>query len=1393
MCRSIKYISLHWKEEYLDILKEAVDYGLLQNGARYEASSSNGPVRLGQEGIPLFGWEDDTPGKYPDWVKVTFSKPRTIDTVVVYTFGEHVRGRNKEGLKDYELQYLNGDRKWTAIESIKGNMNERIIHQFNEISTKALRLWITASNFYDEVGWRKQRNLTPLEGGRSGNYSRVRSIKAYRLGGRSLIKTKDKEKAVEVETGPKGKVAIFKDKVPVEKMKESIPSSPDYLAEILRKTGYGVTFLSAAALMYSDILTHEKFDIFIHPYGEAFPLGTEIYDYLAQGGHLITMGGRAFTNALIYDSVENLTLTGYNPGIIPTMDKLVWFDFTAPLREQIRMFSSPFQVLKHVSYAQSDNRQYIINPDIRIDEELKGYAASSSLLADCVPFEEEKKYVEQGKTSEWIYKARCGLKSVTNNHTQYGAFGSDSAHFNTPCARWISLINGYDRYGRLRGSAGAMIINYDGLYKGSIWAYFGITNKDLFSQDNKSMKEALLQILDFMMRGTCLHTLSTDLDCYRQGEKVKMSVFVDNYTKQTQTAAICFTLHPLDNEQMLFEEKRKIKLKHGDSQKISITWQPEKFDLDFYHLKATLIINGRVIDSIENGFAVWDEKSWDKNSFKINFHNNYFHDGERPIYICGTRGDALHRKNQVNENPLAWERQYQMNQDYGMSVNSPIFGSGFIPGFTWGEACGKGEKFIPKELIRQMDARVQICQKHKLVFAPCIFFEIENAAANGDPKKLSLAKEICRFYGERYAKVPGIMFYIWDDGHQFTDEQRENFNRFAKACIEGFNSNSLGRKFIVLAEPKDSERIGTRRMFKHITVGNHYGANTGILASSVGAHEGILTARMADMRAAGKSLICSEFDIHAGMNEGIEGHVFYNDEPHAFFALGYSMVLNWKWKDNDHCLYPWGIVFSNNWVPKDSLYSYRNVSLFLKFFKPKYKMPELMFVLPQNHWERSRHLEGTPPNHREIDQHIFSLARHLIELGYVDFGVIDEWDLDKLSPNVKALIYPVPFCPDDKTYECLKKFVTRGGSLFVSGDISYDPQGGARKDERLRELFGVGLLRPEEIHQELDMNVYKEEVYEDSFQELRADVPVPLSSVGENNYFLPCNPFYTFRSDYIGQPCNKIVITGQAEPIANGASGNLLSVINRLGKGSIFYTNDVSPDLPRDIIQAFLEFASVKREKMIPDDPQKYHCFKLPAEDGEIYLCSRRSSVPFTWSGASPGLNKTFKNCYYQKKESQEIKIVSSPKPIALTIKDFPMVMAGFNREKKLTAVETEGQVKLEEDIIFDTNAYIKIRALDSMEITKSEALVIFPQPFQESNISLKNEGKLNILEIGEIVRSEWKTHEKVVPEVNKGWVHLHIDETQSISLLLLTNEKCRDKYVRILSNMFSGKLGNII
>ena len=242
--------------------------------------------------------------------------------------------------------------------SVQNNTKAYLVHRFAPTVTSEVRVVVMAANCRDDIDkWKKYNSYNTYQ----KDFPRVRQIEVYKLGPAKAFENRSKSRVVTIEKSQKGRIAIFKDNVP---MPEGVASSPDHLAEVLRAAGYGVTFLDAELLSNTALLSRDHFDLFIHPYGCSFPLGTTLYEFLEAGGHLLTIGGQAFTNALA---------------------------------------------------CSADGNQHVIDTSIRINKPLTGYPATG-LTGQVIPIEEEARYVSEGKEMAYILQTREGTKKIGKMH-----------------------------------------------------------------------------------------------------------------------------------------------------------------------------------------------------------------------------------------------------------------------------------------------------------------------------------------------------------------------------------------------------------------------------------------------------------------------------------------------------------------------------------------------------------------------------------------------------------------------------------------------------------------------------------------------------------------------------------------------------------------------------------------------------------------------------------------------------------------------------------------------------------------------------------------------------------------------------------------------------------------
>ena len=77
--------------------------------------------------------------------------------------------------------------------------------------------------------------------------------------------------------------------------------------------------------------------------------------------------------------------------------------------------------------------------------------------------------------------------------------GNNSPVFPDVQARWIPLLETADRFGRPRGPAAALVLNYRGPYAGSNWGLVGVTNRDLLNGDFPVAEDVMRRCLSLPM------------------------------------------------------------------------------------------------------------------------------------------------------------------------------------------------------------------------------------------------------------------------------------------------------------------------------------------------------------------------------------------------------------------------------------------------------------------------------------------------------------------------------------------------------------------------------------------------------------------------------------------------------------------------------------------------------------------------------------------------------------------------------------------------------------------------------------------------------------------------------------------------------------------------------
>ncbi len=1228
---------------------------------------------------------------------------------------------------------------------------------------------------------------------------------------------------------PSGRrIAIFRDDIPV----KGTATSPDLLASLMRDAGYSPTFLSSQDLR--EKLSRDEFDLLILPYGESFPsdASKSLFNFLKEGGALLTMGGYAFQNPLYKQGDHWLTEEEFNEtkpnllihGDFESEDKWekigncaldeaiyhegkrsgkVWLEEVGSAEWRQELNLQPGRTYRLTGWAQGEDVKgqfgfvaiYCYDEEGRITYfrdvvHLKGTSLWQSFQWDFLVPPTTKRVIircglYQAKGTAWFDALKLRERVETHINTAKGqpmdglvvqpfqiaifdpsyklekvayaktaedqAIVKEDIRIEGPLtgyaavtvtgsdeARWIPLFKGYDRYGRLRGTIGAIAHRYGGFYATSSWAFFGVDNQDLFK--SPAMQKALLSIVDHLLTRTYLHNLSSDFACYKQGEKVNLSVKVSNFGRDRAQGEVRFTIYE-GNGREVFSQTLPLEIAFGETRTLEAIWAPDKFSDSLYRLTATLYIEGKEWDRMESGFMVWDDGIL-KKALKMIYKDNYLYLEGKPRFLLGTDyySDTFFT---ASENPLLWDKELRRLKDHGVDLYENLWIS-----------PASYQYDVPEDIWRKTDALALLTQKHNLVFFPCILCGYDVAVSD---EEIARQRTLAEKFAQRYKGIPALIYYINGD-LQFNEDNarrhhRSLFNEFLrrKYGSESELEKAWGRKpqgewgDIELPPPQwgnwedvasadvlsfygflgsrwidnivdalkgvDPQHPTTCEFYKFPWLIDLRDQINNLDISNIGyfglPREDVeqLPAflKYHDMRAVGKTFSLGEFGAktHPAWQAGFDYHIQRSEEERNKlflacifypFGMGASRAQNWCFKDPLSSIFPWGLFYPGDGVAKECALVMRAGGLLLRHLNPAPPTPpSVYFLIPtQNRISGGK---------IQVFESILRSINALLSLG-VDFYVIDEPHIDRIPPNVKTIIYPLPLCPPPEVYESLKDFVQRGGNLFISGDLSFDNARRRTQTQRLEELCGVRFL--EEVGKPF------------------AELP-------------PRSPLI------------------KVEPItAKKVLGEDLLFQQDLGKGKVFFTpyaeeTRTASDLMGEIYGTFLRSAGVRTTEGIhPQDPS-LHRFRLPLLNGEAVILFNQGS-------------------------EKEVSVELGGRKVKLSIGENMPALVARNRENGIFALVGKGKVEIDGKPILNSQPHFVILALDQKDIASSSALLLLP--LEEGRISW---GRRLSMEIGEIEDGKWRTLEQ-----RTSTLSLSVDgDIRFTPCLLLTDASQREKWLK--------------
>ncbi len=964
-------------------------------------------------------------------------------------------------------------------------------------------------------------------------------------------------------------------------------------------------------------------------------------------------------------------------------------------------------------------------------------------------------------TGQLVLREPIDLAGEFEGWAASGVIGYDQA-------RWIPLVEGFDRYGRRRGPVGAMIMNYGGFYAGSCWAYFGIENQDLFADPESAAARGLQQVAGFLRRKLFLRNLATDQRLYRAGEKIIASVVVDNRGRHDQTVAVCFTLEPEDGQSDASAEVKyeALTARPGTSRRVEVAFTAPDRGAALERITATLQRTGEEeedLDVMTTGVVLQQPASVAA-APPLRFSENYFTLGGRPLFLFGS-DDYSRIYRSASENPLTWAEELDAARDMGLNLYENL------------QYVNRGHR-MSEDDWRTFRAMAQLVAARGMVFMPGML--IGHNVAIGDAA-LDEESALCREYAKRLGDVPALLYYINGDYQMRLEERPEAvktlWNRWLAERYGGpeklraaWRVEKVGKWGEMPFPPDSSQRWDDvaavdRWRFLHwlmlrwnqahvaavrehdrehpitseyyqfafagmdlpLTIDGQDVSNIGYFDRPGEDLDGLpLKIRFNDLRARGKGVSLGEYGVKThpawAVENGASGYhiVRTEDEQKQLFlavahyglGLGAAKIQNWCLRDDQARMFPWGMFYPNQVIPKDVAYVHRNQSLLWRRFAPRYVPPRVTVCLADQLRQGNSDGLGAEVAYRTFTE--------LLGLHY-DFNTINDQHLDQLPNETTVLVYPSPMAIEDESFSRLLSWVERGGVLLVTGDFSYDADRQRTRTDRLKKLAGV------EFVVENYANIHR--------------------STGSDAVI---DPTYAPLAGHAVRPCIRVRPSG-AEVLAT-AGGMPLLVRHHLGQGKVYYLTDPveladepgDAVLRRKLYGAVLQAVEERPVAITPDEPW-LHVMAQPTTQGTVHVVHNTKPAPGREDAILP----------------------TAAGEIRLAVRNRYPALAAVTAAGNLVAASADGNVSCADQTVLRGEGIKAVLSLDGQDLRRSQAVLV--GPFEPGRLELASRTGKPVALVGDIHRGRWRTLERVPLTAERPAID--IDGDRATCLILIADD----------------------
>lgn len=952
-----------------------------------------------------------------------------------------------------------------------------------------------------------------------------------------------------------------------------------------------------------------------------------------------------------------------------------------------------------------------------------------------------------------LVPAELSLPGPANGWSAVGQTAQGSA--GAPLkARWTPILDAVDRYGRARGTGLAVMENYAGAYPGSSWAWSAIADRDLFPRG--AANEALLfaVLLRRVTEGPYLFEAETRYAAARAGEEIAPTVRVANLAREPRQLTVRLAATLAGAEAGTRERTLLVPARSSTKVAVDLT-APATESAELLVLRWEVLRDGVAADRLERGVALTPEHPREVGP-ALGYADCVFSRGKGPEFLVGSQ---LYWGNHTNTgtDPLRWDRQLAAMADSGMHVARSFMNT---PG-------GESE-----QAWRYRDALVALAARRGVSF-----FYSGVSWPTTDPAEVTKRAEVARKAAERYQAYPGWFVDIVNEPAMPVGQAPSDSVAFRASLAERYGTtealraawgDELTEASLDAVEIKpfagrwssmrsvDTHRFMSERMRywadetqaaiqdvspeRLVSLGHLQGfGDTNVTYDPIegsrdldfvnrhyyGAVEdyGAELAQV-DMRTEGKGPSTGEFG--ATSHPGLASHFVYEGETtaaqrfsyvlHTCLGLGGAFALSWHWQDPTEDIFPCGLLHADG-APRERYYPFRDVAMLFRGLQPVYRPAEVYFVIPTSHRFGASKMR--------VQEAMVRGLRAMVA-AHADFGVVSEDTLASLPPTARVLVWPVPWCPTDETYGRVREFVAGGGTLLVSGDLSFDETRARTRTDRLTELCGARFVRER----------YPDIQYAPADGVLALDAASAIAGA--------C------RVADLRGPCLEVEPT-TAQKLAE-IGGVPVALDNRLGMGRVVWLIDpveLHAD-PWPVYAALL--GEMGLTHAVSPAPETLHSHRVHGADGAVaYLLFNTAKGPLT------------------------VTIADLAEPVEITLAPNAGGAVLFGGGGELLAVEGRA-VSVSGSEVLRASETAALASLGG-DLRQSSPLVLLPMG-QSGEVSAPSAAELEAT-VGEVVGGRWRVYETL-----RSGGSLELDPARARSWVLLARPDDATSEARLLERM---------